>query len=492
MADPFRGFLLDSARCLESRAYYRRFLEFCSARAVNTVVWHFTDDQGCTLRFDAMPEIASPNAYSTAEMRELIAFAKSLGITLIPELETLGHSRYITGLAKYRYLLESTDDFTAICPLHEDTRRIMSDLLEEVADVFDSPWIHVGLDEVNFGHHPLTRAALASRTETEIFLDYVYFIHDKVTSLGRRMILWGDRQTVRLGLAPRLPKDVIVANWQYSPEISAEQVRHFLNEGLDVILCPALITYDQQFLPSEELALSNVRAMSRQLNQQERGKILGIVTTVWTGTRYLHDAQWCGLHVACDMMAGGPTVEVSASVERFTSRFYGCNGNARALNGALGFVLEHAPVRQEYQALLTIDRLDALDPQDVAGKAREWTAIKRVLLSSRASVRTQIEAYETFVLAVEFMAHLYERAVVVRSVALTNDRRAVERMCHTGENLYQRMLETWDRERFASDPKKFDAEMDFDRSENVLLAFRRSIEAMTKAGEGSSLYADAA
>src|SRR6516164_2837219 len=91
----FRGFLIDSARCLENRAYYRRLIDFVAARGCNVLLWHFTDDQGCSLQFESVPGIASPHAYSKQEMRELIAYATDRSVEIIPELATLGHCRYI-------------------------------------------------------------------------------------------------------------------------------------------------------------------------------------------------------------------------------------------------------------------------------------------------------------------------------------------------------------------------------------------------------------
>jgi len=88
--------MLDSARCLESRSYYRQFIDFAAERGAKTLLWHFTDDQGCSMQFDTLPTAASANAYSKAELRELITYAGERGIMVIPELETLGHTRYIT------------------------------------------------------------------------------------------------------------------------------------------------------------------------------------------------------------------------------------------------------------------------------------------------------------------------------------------------------------------------------------------------------------
>jgi len=42
----------------------------------------------------------------------------------------------------------SLSGFNAICPSHPETLEILSDIITEVADLFDSPYLHAGLDEV--------------------------------------------------------------------------------------------------------------------------------------------------------------------------------------------------------------------------------------------------------------------------------------------------------------------------------------------------------
>ena len=60
----FLGVMLDSARALENRDFYRTSIDFLAARDVTRLLWHFTDDQGCAARLPSVPEAASPHAYS--------------------------------------------------------------------------------------------------------------------------------------------------------------------------------------------------------------------------------------------------------------------------------------------------------------------------------------------------------------------------------------------------------------------------------------------
>ncbi|HEX4083307.1 MAG TPA: family 20 glycosylhydrolase [Chthoniobacteraceae bacterium] len=484
--------MLDSARCLESRDTYRRMIDFCAERGITILLWHFTDDQGCSLRFDSMPEIASPNAYSKEEMRSLVEYAGERGVTLAPELETLGHSRYITGCSRYKHLLESDLDFTAICPVARETRQIMSKLLAEVAGIFTSPWIHVGMDEVNFGGHRLTRKALETKSSKEILLDYVHFIHGEVVSLGKRMMMWGDRRTVEQGIAPSIPTDVIIANWQYSAQVSQEQIRYFLNLGLDVMLCPALITYDQQFLPGTQLAFANIGAMADNLHLSGEGKVLGVVTTVWTGTRYFHDAQWLGLGIACELMKLGSQASFPAAVRKTIQSFYGCETIDGSLMRALLEVLDLAPLREEFLSVLRLKAFHGLNAEQCRARAVRWAAIGDALDAAAHTIRKNRRPFDTFRFAVELMRYLYVRAGSLLSASPGEDPASPADIAALGRMLYLRMLKIWDAERFEDDPRKGNPVFAFDRAENLLLMFRESLDRfgalMKKMPELSSAY----
>jgi len=65
---------------------------------LNTLWWHFADDEGFTLKLSGHPELASPRALSKAKMKRLLDKAGQLGIDVVPEVESLGHTRWITAL----------------------------------------------------------------------------------------------------------------------------------------------------------------------------------------------------------------------------------------------------------------------------------------------------------------------------------------------------------------------------------------------------------
>lgn len=431
---------------------------------MNTLLWHFTDDQGCTLQFDAAPEAAGPNAYSKAEMKALVRFARRHSVTLIPELESLGHSRYLTRHPRFQHLLESEDEFTAICPVAEDTRAIMSALLGEIAEIFDSPFIHVGLDEVKLGGHPLTKKALRRKTERELLADYALFLHSEVTKLGRRMIMWGDRRTRALDILPLLPRDIIVADWEYTREVAPGQVEHFLALGFDVLLCPALITYDQPFLAGERLGTANVRSMSAlQALPVTKGRVLGIVTTMWTPTRYLRDAQWFALALGAEIMQHAQT-SLRPATKRFLTEYHGVTHPPSDLINALLSLGALAPLRDPYLSLLRGERVAELDSTALTRDLAGWLKIDAALAKHRALITRRRPAWDALRLAVTFLIYIHRRALALPGASTAS-----------GQRLLTRLRQTWDRERFPNDSRKTEVVFRFDRAEHLLLSFADSL-----------------
>jgi hypothetical protein len=462
-----RGFMLDSARALESRTYYRQFVDFIAQRDCDTILWHFSDDQGCSLRFESLPEAASPHAYSKQEMRELIAYARERGVTLIPELETLGHTRFITrARADLADLSERDDLFTSLCPVDPRTRQIVGELLDEVCDLFPSDLVHVGLDEVRFGDHPLTREAMKTRSATDLFAEHVLFLHERLKRHGKRMFMWGDHLLDDHDLAQRVPRDVLVGNWQYEPVVPLETTVQLLNWGFEVISCPALICHEQPLYPSVQRTIANLRSTA-EIDEAQPTK--GTLTTIWMPQRYLNRALWPAVHVATDFMRHGPAVDVAASLSGYLSQYHEMAPTPDQV-GALHRLFSAVPERETWVSAVKLD-LDELDQAvDARREAEQWSAVVEALAASRPSDVREPESYDTIVLLAEVVAHVWQRLDEASAGAVQ------PATIRQSESLLHRLSDCWDVERFADDPRKWNAVIDFHVDDYLLISFRRGTE----------------
>ncbi|MDB5327895.1 MAG: glycoside hydrolase family 20 [Phycisphaerales bacterium] len=475
--DPVLGVMLDLARALENRQYYRNCIDFLAQRGVTHLLWHFTDDQGCAVILPSVPEAASPHAYTADEMRALCAYAKERGVQIIPELASLGHTVYLTRLARFRHLAESEEMFSSMCPVAPETRTNLRALIGDVASIFDSTDIHLGLDETNFGAHPLSKAALNTRSRTDIFADHINFLHGVVTGVGKRMWMWADGLLHDPALAAKLPRDIVMCNWRYRPHEPAETTQYLLDQGFDVVLCSASISSQQMLFPGERFALPNIRSLREHstLTSDGGGRVLGHINTVWTPVRYLADSLWLGLDLSVTLIRDGADSNVAEAIAKFGQSFYGL-GDSRAFVAACEVVLELSPCRDEWTSVLTLAQESIADPEKmrvITVAAPRWADAAALLEDSvRPAVHEHHREFATFVLMVELAAHCYATAAGLEHFTAAEAlRAAVER-----EHLLARVDAVWDQERFADGPRKYAAPIHHFDADHLIPMLRRGAD----------------
>ena len=146
-----RGLMVDAGRVPESIDYYRRVIEFCADWELNTLHFRIADDQGSALRFTSVADLLThKNAFAPEQLKSLADYARSHGVDLIPELESFGHTGYITRSATYAHLLDDSaqgrSEFTGIIPVSPEALHLFDTLYREVASIFPSIYFHGGCD----------------------------------------------------------------------------------------------------------------------------------------------------------------------------------------------------------------------------------------------------------------------------------------------------------------------------------------------------------
>ncbi len=163
----WRGLMLDCSRHFMPVQDIKRIIEQIAALKLNRFHWHLTDDQGWRLEIRAYPELTNVGAwrqegpyrhggyYTKEEVRDIVSFAAKRHITVVPEIDLPGHTS--AALASYPWLGCSQKPIpvprdwgiftTVLCAGRESTFQFVEAVLEEVAELFPSRWIHVGGDE---------------------------------------------------------------------------------------------------------------------------------------------------------------------------------------------------------------------------------------------------------------------------------------------------------------------------------------------------------
>lgn len=178
----FRGIFLDCARHFHSIATIKRLLKQMSLYKFNRFHWHLTDDEGWRLEIKAFPQLTEVAAwrghglavspqlsggaepyggyYTQSEVRELVAYAAGLGISVIPEIDIPGHCHAaIKALPELlleeadhsRYLSVQYFDDNVLNPALPGTYHFLEQVIDEVCQLFPGELVHMGGDEVPSG-----------------------------------------------------------------------------------------------------------------------------------------------------------------------------------------------------------------------------------------------------------------------------------------------------------------------------------------------------
>jgi len=168
--------------------------------------------------------------YTVEEMKELDAYALTLGIELIPCIQTLGHlSTALRWAATAPY--KDTPDVLLVG--EEETYRLIEDMIRTVANIFTTKRIHIGMDETHSlgtgqsldknGYHP----------REELFFEHLNRVAKIAEKYGLHPMMWSDmffrmagkglenlrdydpRVVLADDIADKIPQNVQQVFWDY-------------------------------------------------------------------------------------------------------------------------------------------------------------------------------------------------------------------------------------------------------------------------------------
>ena len=154
------GLLIDAGRHFFPVPWLKRLLDVMHVLQYNLLHLRLTDDQAFAIKLESQPNLTCPttifgneNVYSREDIRELIQHAHAKGISIVPEINVPGHSGAWMGIPGLVVPCKNLACITGYgLPLnasHPDIRRILTDVIREVLDIFENPaYLHLGGDEI--------------------------------------------------------------------------------------------------------------------------------------------------------------------------------------------------------------------------------------------------------------------------------------------------------------------------------------------------------
>ena len=231
----WRTVMIDLARDWHELHVLYEYVDMCRFYKVKYLHFHFTDDQSYTLPSRAFPKLPTEGRhYTEAEIKGVIAYAKSRGVQLIPEIDVPGHT---TSFAAAYGDIFGRDGI--IC-LSKESMAGMATLFRELCELFeDSAYIHLGGDEAAIARWTTCEKCLSAFRENGVDVDkylateegtkelselmYATFIKDiceVILDCGKTPVVW---EGFHKSMNHLIPKQSVIVSWenfyQTAPEL---------------------------------------------------------------------------------------------------------------------------------------------------------------------------------------------------------------------------------------------------------------------------------
>lgn len=248
----WRGYMLDESRHFSGEKRVKQLLDLMAYFKMNRFHWHLTDEQGWRIEIKQYPKLATvggegchsdpdtPAQYYTQEqIRDIVAYARERHIEIIPEIDMPGHAT-----AANRAYPEYSGGGTKEHPEFtfnvgkEETYTYLTNILKEITDLFPSPYLHIGGDEVAYGikawetdphvQDLMKREGLKTVKEAER-----YFMHRMtgiVRSLGKTLVGWDELLDLNVD-----SDNTVIMWWRHD---KPAYLRKSLEQGYATVMCP--------------------------------------------------------------------------------------------------------------------------------------------------------------------------------------------------------------------------------------------------------------
>ena len=276
----YRGLHDDLSRGpVDTLEFQKKLIRTLAAYKANLYSPYFEHTQ----QYASNPLAAPPGgSISAADARELVAYAAQYHVTVVPEQEAFGHLQHLLRFDQYSDLAE-TPHGSVLAPGQPGSLALIKQEFAELAQLYPSPFLHVGADETIDLGIGQTKAAVDKDGLGKVYLDFMQQIDTTLRPLHRRLLFWGDIAQDSPDLLKDMPaqfkRDTIAIGWQYNPEPKgfSKYLKPFADAGFETWVAPGVNNWSVVY-PNNNYALANIQQFTR--DGQHMGAT-GQLNTIW-------------------------------------------------------------------------------------------------------------------------------------------------------------------------------------------------------------------
>jgi hexosaminidase len=228
--------------------------------------------------FASQPLLAPKEAALTPEeIKALVAYAKNLYVTILPEQQTFGHLHHMLKYEIYSDVAERPHGHV-LTPTKERSYELIKAMYADLVPLFPGPFLHVGGDETLELGRGQTAARAAEVGLGRVYLEHLQKVNGILQPYHKELMFWGDIALKYPQLLSILPKDMIAVPWDYDPRSSYDNIiKPYRDAGLRVIVAPGANNWNQVW-PNFDAAFVNIRNFVRD---GENLGAIGMINTTW-------------------------------------------------------------------------------------------------------------------------------------------------------------------------------------------------------------------
>ncbi len=308
----WRGSMLDVARHFFTVEEVKRYIDMISYYKFNVLHLHLSDDQGWRIEIKSWPNLTAHGGstevgggeggfYTQEQYKDIVAYAASRYITVIPEIDLPGHIN--SALASYAELNSGIQvpfegrfkgpvqtqgildgkqkptelytgievGFSTLSLKKPSTFKFINDVIRELAEITPGPYLHIGGDEAHV-------------TKKEDYIEFINRFTEIVKANNKKMIGWEEIAQANID------DNAIAQHWA-----SEEYAQEAASKGAKIIMSPSKKVYlDMQYDSTSRLGLHWAAYIevddsynwdpATRVEGIERNQIMGVESPLWSET----------------------------------------------------------------------------------------------------------------------------------------------------------------------------------------------------------------
>jgi hypothetical protein len=303
----FRGVMVDMSHGpLLTVDEIKRQLDFLPRWKVNQY-YFYTE---ASIELDGYPLLNPEGRFTKAQVREIIEYARQRHIDVVPCLELYGHLHDLFRVEKYADLaaLPHGAEFD---PRNPKVMELLSDWAGQMADLFPSPFVHIGFDET-WQIEMAARKEGAGSTPAKLFRKQLGGVTELFSARGRKVMAWADIMVKYPEIVTSLPPGLIGVAWEYDPHGNFQKWLDPLHAAKAPTVIATAVSNWREIFTDFDYTLGDIDAF---LAAGRKANVIGIMNTVWSdSSQSLIRAAWPAIAY------GGAAAWQTSAIDR--SRFF--------------------------------------------------------------------------------------------------------------------------------------------------------------------------